>query len=345
MVKSIDMKYIFLLLATVIFMYSCHSEPDIPNIIFETDMGNDIDDAMALDLLYKGLDSRKINLLGISINKSGEAPAEYVDLMGTWYGYPEIPIGVVNGGIDCEGDSFNYARYVAELENEDRTPVFRCKGNEVYESVELYRRILSEMPDKSVTVVSVGFSTNIARLLESGPDSYSSMTGKQLVAKKVKLLCMMGGCFDDSNPCEYNIVKDIESAQKIFEEWPTEIVISPFEVGIKIEYPAKSILEDFTWTDRHPMVEAYKSYLPMPYDRPTWDLTAVLYSLEPAAGYFTVSPKGNVKVTEEGTTVFSENPEGNVSYLKVDETQAGRILDYFVSEMKRVPKVQVDHIR
>lgn len=55
----------------------------------------------------------------------------------------------------------------------------------------------------------------------------------------------MGGCFDNSNPLEYNVVKDIPAAQKVFAEWPTRLVTSPFEVGIKINYPASSIEKDF----------------------------------------------------------------------------------------------------
>ena len=39
-------------------------------IIFETDMGNDIDDAMALDLLFKNMDQGNIKLLGVSVHKN-----------------------------------------------------------------------------------------------------------------------------------------------------------------------------------------------------------------------------------------------------------------------------------
>ena len=53
------------------------------NIIFETDMGNDVDDAMAMDMLYKYLDQDKINLLAVMINKSAAAPAEQRRSPGT----------------------------------------------------------------------------------------------------------------------------------------------------------------------------------------------------------------------------------------------------------------------
>ena len=74
------------------------SAPEI--VVFETDMGNDIDDALALNMLYKYMDQGLIDLVGISINKPGDAPAEFIDILDTWYGYPNIPVGIVANGAD-----------------------------------------------------------------------------------------------------------------------------------------------------------------------------------------------------------------------------------------------------
>ena len=59
-------------------------QSDKLNIIFETDIGNDVDDAMALDMIYKYLDQDRINLLAVTINKDGLAPVEFMDIMNTW---------------------------------------------------------------------------------------------------------------------------------------------------------------------------------------------------------------------------------------------------------------------
>ena len=77
------------------------------SIIFETDMGNDVDDAMALDLLFKYMDAGRVNLLGVMINKVEPGGAEYVDLARVWYGHPEVPIGIIREGADCTGDAVN----------------------------------------------------------------------------------------------------------------------------------------------------------------------------------------------------------------------------------------------
>ncbi|MGI5847786.1 MAG: nucleoside hydrolase [Candidatus Cryptobacteroides sp.] len=316
------------------------SDSDVINIIMETDIGNDVDDALAMDLLYKYLDEGKINLLAVNINKEGQAPAEYVDILNTWYGYPEIPIGVIRDGADCEDDAINYAKAVVMLKDSAGAPAFTRTLQE-YDSLPdahiLYRKLLSEAEDHSVVITSVGFSTNLIRLLETSADEYSDLTGKELVAEKVKLLVTMAGNFEDPDFHEYNVVKDIPAAKVIFEEWPTPVVTSPFEIGIKIQYPGSSIENDFGWAPMHPVVEGYKAYQPMPYDRPTWDLTAVLYAVE-GESWFKVSPAGEIKVTEAGSTLFTENENGTRRYLSVDAAQADSIKTHFIGMITSIPE-------
>lgn len=309
------------------------------SMIMETDIGNDVDDALAMDIIYKYLDKKEIKLLAVDINKDGKAPADYVDILNNWYGYPNIPIGVINGGVDCENDATNYAKVVVNMSKADGTPLFARSATDKnrMESVSLLRKVLSKQKDASVTIVSVGFSTNLVRLLATKPDKYSKLDGKSLVAKKVKLLVAMAGCFDKPGFHEYNVVKDIPAAKVIFEQWPTPLVTSPFEVGIKILYPATSIENDFKWASpAHPVVEAYKAYKKMPYDRPTWDPTALLYALGEAE-MFTVSPVGRISVTDEGETVFTADSNGNRRYLSVTPEQAANIESFFVKTISSKP--------
>lgn len=308
------------------------------NIIFETDMGNDVDDAMAMDMLYKYLDQGLIDLHAVMINKCAPAPAEYMDIMNTWYGYPDIPVGIVrDGSNDARG---LYAQHVVDMKKEDGTPLFERSHGE-YDKLPdahiLYRKILAGLPDASVIIPTVGFSTNLARLLDTPADEYSPLTGRELVAKKVKLLVAMAGHASMPEYCEYNVIHDIPAAKKVLETWPTPVVISPFEVGLAIKYPGSSIENDFSWAQNgHPMVESYKDYLPMPHDRPTWDLTAVLYAVE-GDKWFTMSEKCDVKVTEKGQTLFTPDENGNVIYMKVDEAQADAINKHFQELLPVVP--------
>jgi purine nucleosidase len=63
----------------------------------------------------------------------------------------------------------------------------------------------------------------------------------------------------------------------------------------------------------------------MPYDRPSWDLTTVLYDLRPDRGYFDISQPGDVTVSPDGVTRFQPDAQGRRYFLKVDPVQAARV--------------------
>lgn len=329
-----------IILAAFVF-YGCDSEKaeqsDKLRIIFETDIGNDIDDALALDMLYKYMDQGKIDLLAVMLNKCAPAPAEFMDIMGTWYGYPDIPVGIVRNGTDDPWG--RYAQKVVDLKNEDGSQMFaRTHGDydELPDAHILYRKILAQQPDNSVVISTVGFSTNLARLLDTPADEYSPLTGKKLVAKKVKLLVPMAGHMSDTTYCEYNVIKDVPAAQKVFADWPSKMAVTPFEVGLAIEYPGASIAEDFDWAPQHPMVEAYKAWGEMPYDRPTWDLTSVLYAVE-GDSWFTMSEPGNIVIKDNGASIFTPCEDGRVTYMMVDEAQCKAINERFQEVITSIP--------
>ncbi|MBR3744972.1 MAG: nucleoside hydrolase [Bacteroidales bacterium] len=298
------------------------------NVIFETDMGNDIDDAMALDMLYKYVEDGKINLLAVMINKEGSAPAEFVDIMNTFYGH-QVPIGVRYGGDPAEKGGVNFAEVISGMKDDAGQPVFQrtlehC--DTLPDALSLYRKILSEVPDKSVKIISVGFFGNLGALLENEPE---------LVEKKVVSLTTMGGCFFAPNG-EFNLLGDLEASRKVFDNWPTEIVTSPFEVGIAICYPGESIENDLEWGIPHPMREGYLAYCPMPHDRPCWDLTATLYAVE-GGEWFTISEPGIISVGEDGVATFTADSAGKQRYLAVTPEQATAIREHFVEILTRKP--------
>lgn len=335
-------KLIIGLSVALLSLVSCVCKDNEPlKVIFETDMGNDIDDALALDMLHKYMDHDVVDLLAVGVNKTGYGPVEYVSLMNQWYGHSDIPVGKITEGIEYNYPESNFAAKVSEMKDESGAPLFRTgfdSKSGLLETPVLYRKVLAGVPDKSVTLISVGYSTNLVRLMESAPDEYSDMTGMELIAKKVKLLSVMAGDFRSGASAEFNVIQDIPSARMIFEEWPTPVVASPFDVGIQICYPAKSIENDFTWAESHPLVEGYKAWGSMPYDRPTWDLTSVLYAVE-GDSWFTVSPQGKIEVEDDGRTIFTPCPDGDRRYLSVSSQQADVILSRFLEIVPARPSV------
>ena len=317
-------------LLSIAFVSSCSSDEVQENpvrIIFDTDMGNDIDDAMALDMLHKYQDMGKVDLMAVMLNKEGYEAAAYVRLMNEFYGYPEIPIGIIHDQIRYECPAVPYTQKT--IESYEGKILAEDEYKAMPEAHILYRKLLADAEDESVVIASVGFSTNLVRLLQTEPDEYSPMNGRELVEKKVKRLCMMAGDFREDRHPEYNVKCDIPSAQNIFHTWPTELVTSPFEVGIQICYPAESIEKDFNYVPFHPMAVGYGHFAAMPYDRPTWDLTTVLYAVE-GDRWFTVSPMGDIRVTDDGLTYLDESESGLRRYLSVTPEQATGVLDRFI---------------
>ena len=306
-------------------------------IIFDTDMGNDIDDALALAMLHS-LESRgETKLLAVTITKDNQWAAPYVDLVNTFYKRGDIPIGVVRGGVTREDSS--YIRVPAERKNADGTPLYPHNlrdGKQAPAAVEVLRRVLAKEADNAVTIVQVGFSTNLAHLLDSPPDAHSPLNGTELVQRKVRLLSAMAGAFPTGDR-EYNVHMDLKSARKVFSEWPTPIIASGFEIGLSLLYPASSIERHYSYVPHHPIADAYRLYQKMPYNRPTWDLTSVLYAVRPDEGYFELSQPGKITVNDDGRTAFEAQPNGTHRYLIATEKQRPRILEALVNLSSQPP--------
>jgi inosine-uridine nucleoside N-ribohydrolase len=306
------MKIFLAVLLTLAIAAPASAAPPL-HVIFDTDMGNDVDDALALAMLHALASRGEVKLLAVTVSKDNPWAAEYVRLVDEYYGRGTIPVGIVHDG--KTKDDGLYVRQVCEQHG--RHP----NAAAVEDAVELLRKTLAGESDGAVTMIQVGFSTNLARLLESSPDRYSDLNGLELVKKKVRLLTMMAGNFAETKP-EYNVMTDIPAATKLFAAWPTDIYVSGYEVGAAILYPAASIENDFP--QGNPVAEAYRLYAKMPYDRPSWDLTTVLYDLRPDRGYFDVSPPGDVLVSENGSTSFQPSAQGKRYFLRVDAIQVAR---------------------
>lgn len=299
-------------------------------VIFDTDMGNDVDDALALAMLHAFASRGEVDLLAVTVTKDNRWAAPYVDAVNTFYGRGDLPIGVVRDGKTPE--DADMIRVPASRTRADGSLVYPhdlTDGAEAPDAVAVLRRALAGAEGGSVVVVQVGFSTNLARLLDSPPDAVSPLAGRDLVAQKVRLLSVMAGRFapyaevEERWP-EYNVETDVPVAQTVFSGWPTPVVASGFEVGATIFFPAYA-LQHFGYAEDHPVVEAYEHYLPMPYDRPTWDLTSVLYAVRPDDGYFGLSVPGTIRVDDRGLTDLVPHRDGRHRFLTVSDEQRARV--------------------
>jgi len=306
-------------------------------IVFDTDMGNDVDDAIALATLH-ALETRgEAKILAVTITKDNRWAAPYVDLLNAYYGRPGIPIGIVRNG--KTPDDGAYLAVVAGKRRPGGALLYPRKATPESAAPDaqiVLRKALAAQPDSSVVIVQTGFSTNLARLLDSPADAISPLPGSELVKRKVRLLVVMAGRFTDSE-LEYNIEKDIPAAQKLFAGWPTPIVVSPFELGAHTTYPAARIDRDFRYVPDHPLADTYRAYQKMPYDEPLWDPTAALYAVWPEAGYFDLSAEGRVHVDDKGVTTFSAGG-GQQRILSANAEQRARIVETVAALASQPPE-------
>lgn len=307
-------------------------------LVFDTDIGNDVDDVLALGVIHALMSRGECELLAVTVTKDHPLSAPFVDAINTFYGRGEIPIGVVKNGPTPEPSKFTV---LADEKDGERLryPHKLMDGSKAPDAVALLRQTLCHAQDGTVVIVQVGFSTNLARLLASGPDETCNLSGVELVRQKVRLLSVMGGSFAENGKpqSEYNIQKDVKSAQTLVAEWPTPIVFSGLEIGLALPYPAVSIERDFSYVSHHPLAEAYKLYKPPPHNRPSWDLTSVLYAVRPDRGYFDLSPPGRVRVTNTGVTSFEPDPAGLHRFLILQPEERKRVQEALVELASQPP--------
>src|ERR1700729_3332347 len=147
------------------------------DVIFDTDMGNDVDDALALAMLHALASRGEVKLLAVTVSKDNPWAAEYVRLVDEYYGRGSIPVGIVHDGKEKQDGL--YVRQVCELHGR------HLDKAAVQDAVDLLRKTLAGESDGAVTLIQVGFSTNLARLLESAPDRYGNLKGTEMGKQKL----------------------------------------------------------------------------------------------------------------------------------------------------------------
>lgn len=326
-----------LVLAFTTMLPAAPAEP--VRLIFDTDMGADIDDALALAMIHALQDRGVCRLLAVTLTNDHADAGPVVDLINTFYGRGEVPIGAARSGKVAPSPFLAVARQ--RDGDQPRFPHRVTSTKELPDAVGLLRRTLAAQPDGSVVIAQVGLSSNLAALLRTMPDKDCNLGGTDLVKRKVRLLSIMGGAFTPidgkAGYVEYNIKQDLPAAIRLGADWPTPVVWSGFEIGLALQYPARSIERDFGYVQHHPVAAAYRLYMKFPYDRPTWDLTSVLYALFPDRGYFDLSPAGRVTVEKNGVTRFERDDKGQHRYLVLRPEQKGRALEALIQLASQPP--------
>jgi inosine-uridine nucleoside N-ribohydrolase len=312
------MKLLFLFILLIAGLTACQNKQPPVAIIFDTDIAPDYDDVGALAMLHAFADEGEAEILATISSNAFYTTAPTLSVINTYFNRPDIPVGVLKAAhpnYDCPR---HYAEAIIA-----RYPHLIKSNEDAQDAVKLYRKVLSSQPDTSVTVVTVGYHTNLAYLLASQPDVYSPLNGQELIQKKVRRLVSMACGIDSSGNSGYesNIIADIPASQSVINNWPTPVTLSGFEIGVDILTGMKLVND--TAIQNSPVKDAYQ--ISVTYDatndgRYSWDQTAVLVAVKGIEPYFNYR-KLNFVIKDDGkdSVIAGDRITYLVAKLKPDE--------------------------
>lgn len=295
------------------------------NIILDTDIGGDPDDAVALSYIFEAEKAGLCRLFGITTCSDNAYGAACAGGIAKYYGR-ELPIGQLKmPGIDINKNNIEsypgtYAKPVADAF--DGSPDYFSAP----EALDVLKELLAAA-DSPVTLVTIGKLSNIRDLI-------ADPSGKKLLRERCAEIAIMGGDFRhhtdvSAEPhAEFNIVGDIAAAAYLFENSPVPLALSPYELGLTI-LTGKPLIEKYG--KNHPAALAL--LLNGCNDgRSSWDPSTALYAVEGEAGVMKLSEKGFVSVRKNGVTDFKADPAGNcriIGAVNCPQKIADKIDSYF----------------
>lgn len=304
--------------------------PKPVQMILDSDFGSSTDDLFALMMLHHYIDEGKVDLKGIVVDREGEKNAGLVDIFNTYYGHPDIPVGLERNGVKNPRCFIPY-NGICDLTTGDGQPLFSrtFDASKCPEGYKLYRRLLSQAEDNSLVVVAIGFATTLSQLFESGADEYSSLNGADLFGQKVKAVYIQSGRFESGDSlCGYNMRAASRQSAVFYSRLPknVDLIMSPSNVGDAMDYAPKDVLVDLSYTELNPIKAVYTNYTCDTGQR-MWDTNCLVQAVLGDAEYH-LSPRGWVTFVDQGEEslmLFRRDPQGNARYQMPGDT-------YFANE-------------
>lgn len=317
-------------LAALVFSCAHPEKQKTVSLIFDSDIGPDYDDVGAIAILHNMEARGEVKILATVASNEYEGIAGVLDVFNTYFNRADIPIGVPKGpGVNLKGrqswtDTL-VARYPHAIDSNSQAP----------DAVEVYRKILSQQPDTSVTIVTVGFLTNLANLLHTTGDRFSPLNGAALVKKKVKLLVTMGGKYPAGK--EFNLEKDAAASKEALENWPTPVILNGWEIGTRVKTGLPLVHN--SKIQNSPVKDVFSMSIPKaPGDsagRSSWDEITVLVAVRGYEPYFTLHP-GRIEVADDGSNTW--NDQGSGQFYLVEKEAPEKIETIINQLMMEQPK-------
>jgi hypothetical protein len=289
-----------------------------PRIIIDTDLSLWWDDATAIGMANVLEQRGMVRILGVVSDVRNPLAVAAIDAINTAYGHRNIPLGAVADS-NANTAPHGYTNVLVK-----KLPHSIRSSADVTGALSLYRRLLAEQPDHSVTIVAIGAYTNLAGLLRSKPGPGSSLDGRALVAMKVKRLVIEDGLFPGGAPPLTNQKLDTASAQEVVTgtDWPTAIAWVDGFTGIETKVGGSLCT---TVPPNNPMRIVYESKFGCgPPGDGDWDGPTLLFAIGGTQGLFSELGRGGAAfINTEGGLSWRIDPNRPYDfYVHVVDQQA-----------------------
>ena len=144
-------------------------------LIIDTDLGFDVDDVGAIAVAHALANQGTVDILGIVCNTGRDACIVGVDIINTYYGRSNMSIGSFKGSFGSYTDNGQDFHYVNDLRS--RFPHRVNSRDDVPSALDVYKAALQGAADKSVTIASIGETTNLQDLLRDDIDLVRAWPG------------------------------------------------------------------------------------------------------------------------------------------------------------------------
>jgi len=287
------------------------SPPSRPaEIILDTDMATDCDDAGALAVLHALAARGEARIRAVLVNNGADASVGAVSAINAFYGQDDIPLGAYQDDeIGAPAGDF-----VTALAGDAALYGHSVRSRrEVPSAVEVYRRTLAAATDGRAVIVSIGHLNNLHALLHSPPDAHSPLPGRELIRQKVAHLVAMGGDYPEGREHNFFARGSHAVTAEAIGQWPTPILFSGFTLGLAVK-SGPGLLD---LPETHPVRRAYAMHPARPLEngRPSWDQTAVLAAVRGPAGFWGLGPAGVNRIASDGSNRWQPDPLGRHAYL------------------------------
>lgn len=279
---------------------------DAPRVIFDSDMSSDHDDVGDIATLHGLASLGEVQIIGMMVSSKNYGTAQFMDAVNTWYGKPNIPIGIppdVGGVGEYPGMAVGTGRWPHTM---GATKEVGLGSGACMWAKDLYRKLLAESPDHSVVIVTTGYIQNVEALMQSTPDAFSTLNGMDLIRQKVRLLSCAGGDYPRGSEFNFRVGDTMpRPAYTVVNNWPTAAWFVSYNMGQSI-YTGGLLPEARADS---PIRFIYVDSNNEDYPYPSWGQQMVYFAARGLDTFWDGHNTGRNNADTEGSNWWTETPE------------------------------------